>query len=124
MSQWKEGSHESYLWIRVNKGVTLDLFVCMVYIALVGSKHESKSLFQNLVTDIVEVQTIGGIVLLGGDFHARNAMLPDTINITDLCCCNPSFRLATKARGCKVMGQEGDSRVTSHAPKSAKNVRE
>jgi hypothetical protein len=36
----------------------------------------------------------------------------------------PSLRLATKARGCKVAGQEGDPRVTSHAPRSAKIVRE
>jgi len=35
-------------------------------------------------------------------------------------CCNPSFGLATKARACKVMGQEGSLGVTSHAPKSAK----
>jgi hypothetical protein len=31
----------------------------MVYAALVGSKHENKSLFQNLAVDIVEVQTLG-----------------------------------------------------------------
>jgi hypothetical protein len=37
----------------------LYLFVCMVYVALVGSKHESESLFQNLAIDIVEVQTLG-----------------------------------------------------------------
>jgi hypothetical protein len=39
-------------------------------------------------------------------------------------CRNPSLGLATKARGCKVAGQEGDSGVTSHAPGSAKSVRE
>ncbi len=31
-------------------------------------------------------------------------------------CRNPSLGLATKARGCKVVGQEGDPGVTSHAP--------
>ncbi len=39
-------------------------------------------------------------------------------------CYNPSLGLATKARGCKVAGQEGEPRVTSHAPGSAKSVRE
>jgi hypothetical protein len=42
-------------------------------------------LFQNLVADIIEVQTVGGIVLLGRDFNARTAALPDTINTSDLC---------------------------------------
>jgi endonuclease/exonuclease/phosphatase (EEP) superfamily protein YafD len=57
----------------------------MVYVALVGSKHERESLFQNLVVDIIEVQTLGGIVLLGGDFNARTTTLPDTIDTNDLC---------------------------------------
>jgi hypothetical protein len=41
MSQWKEGRHDSYLWIWVSRGVAFDLFVCVVYVALVGSKHEN-----------------------------------------------------------------------------------
>ncbi len=41
-----------------------------------------------------------------------------------LLCRNPSFGLVTKARDCKVVGQEGDPGVTSHAPESAKGVRE
>jgi hypothetical protein len=85
LSQWTEGSHDSYLWLWVIRGAALDLFVCVVYIAPIGSKHESKSLFQNLATDIVEVQTLGGIVLLGGDFNARITALPDTIDTNDLC---------------------------------------
>ncbi len=79
LSQWKEGSHNFYLWLRAN------LFVCLVYIVLIGSKHDSKSLFQNLVADIVEVQTLEGIILLGGDFNARITTLLDTIDINDLC---------------------------------------
>jgi hypothetical protein len=55
-----------------------------VYTALVGSKHESESLFQNLVANIVEVQILGGIVLLGRDFNAHIAALPDTIHTSDL----------------------------------------
>jgi hypothetical protein len=55
-----------------------------VYVALVGSKHESKSLFQNLTANIVEVQILRGIILLGGDFNARITTLPDTINTNDL----------------------------------------
>jgi hypothetical protein len=57
----------------------------MVYIALVGSKHENKSLFQNLVVDISEVQILGGIILLGGDFNAGTTTLPNIIDTSDLC---------------------------------------
>jgi hypothetical protein len=39
-------------------------------------------------------------------------------------CYNLGLGLATKARGCKVVSQEEDLGVTSHAPKSAKSVRE
>ncbi len=39
-------------------------------------------------------------------------------------CHNPSLGLATKAKGWKVAGQEGDLGVTSHALGSAKSVRE
>ncbi len=85
MSQWKEGSHDFYLWLQVNKAVALDLFVCVVYIAPIGSKHESESLFQNLTVDIVEVQTLRGIVLLGGDFNACTGAVLDTIDTSDLC---------------------------------------
>ncbi len=35
-------------------------------------------------------------------------------------CCNPSLGLATKARACKVAGQEGNSGVMSHAPMSVR----
>jgi hypothetical protein len=57
----------------------------MVYIAPISSKHESESLFQNLAANIVEVQTLRGIILLGGDFNARTEMLLDTIDTNDLC---------------------------------------
>jgi hypothetical protein len=56
-----------------------------VYIAPIGSKHENKSLFQNLAADIAEVQTLGGIILLGGDFNSRSVGLPYTIDNSDLC---------------------------------------
>jgi hypothetical protein len=46
------------------------------------------------------------------------------LNLVQLKCHNPSFGLPTKARGCKVTGQEGNPGVTSHAPGSAKSVRE
>jgi hypothetical protein len=85
LSQWKEGSHDSYLWLQVNMSVALDLFVCVVYATLVGPKHKSESLFQNLARDIVEVQTLGGIVLLGRDFNARTTTILDTIDTSDLC---------------------------------------
>jgi hypothetical protein len=44
--------------------------------------------------------------------------IEEYINIED--CRNPSFGLATKARACKVAGQEGTSGGTLHAPGSAK----
>jgi hypothetical protein len=66
-------------------GFALELFVCVVYVAHVNSKHDNESLFQNLVTNIVEVQTLGGILLLGGDLNVRTATLLNTIDINDLC---------------------------------------
>jgi hypothetical protein len=55
------------------------------YTTPVGSKHKSKSLFQNLGVDITKVQTLRGIILLGGDFNARITTILDTIDISDLC---------------------------------------
>ncbi len=57
----------------------------MVYIAPFGSKHESESLFQNLAVDIIEIQTLGGKILLGGDFNAHIALLLNIIDTSDLC---------------------------------------
>jgi hypothetical protein len=57
----------------------------MVYVAPISSKHENESMFQNLVANIVEVQILGSIVLLGGDFNACTATLPDTLDTSDLC---------------------------------------
>jgi hypothetical protein len=84
LSQWNEKSHDSYLWLGVNSSVAPNLFVYVVYAAPVGSKHENESLFQNLAANIDEVQTLGGIVLLGGDFNVRITALLDTINTNDL----------------------------------------
>ncbi len=80
-----EGNHDSYLWLQVSRAAALDLFAYVVYIALIGSKDKNDSLFQNLVVDIAEVQTLGGIILLGGDFNARIVALLDTLDISDLC---------------------------------------
>ncbi len=66
----------------------------MVYTAPIGSKHESKSLFQNLVAYIIEVQTLRGIVLLGGDFNAHTTTLQNTINTNDLCELLQALKLA------------------------------
>jgi hypothetical protein len=85
LSQWKEGNHAFNLWLRVNRGAAPNLFVCMVYVAPIGSKHESESFFQNLATNIAEVQTLGGIILLVRDFNTRTIVLLNTINTNDLC---------------------------------------
>jgi hypothetical protein len=37
-----------------------------------------------MAVDIVEVQTLRGIVLLGGDFNVHTIALPNTIDINDL----------------------------------------
>jgi uncharacterized membrane protein len=37
-----------------------------------------------MVTNIVEIQILGGIVLLGGDFNVHTIVLPGTIDINDL----------------------------------------
>jgi len=66
LSQWKEGSHNSYLWIRVNKDAAPNLFVYVVYATPIGSKHESEIFVSNLAIDTVEVKTLEGIVLLRG----------------------------------------------------------
>jgi hypothetical protein len=84
LSQWKERSHDSYLWLWVSRGAALNLFISVVYVSPVRSKHKSDFLLQNLTIDIVEVQTLKGIVLLGRDFNARIAALPNTIDINDL----------------------------------------
>jgi hypothetical protein len=119
LSQWKEGSHNSYLWLRVNKDVAPNLFVCVVYIAPVGSKHESKSLFQNLVADIVEVRTLGGIILLGGDFNVRTTMLPNTIDASDLCELLQAPKLVeTKQPSVVVKQQNRDANVDGWAVNS------
>jgi hypothetical protein len=61
------------------------LFVFVVYVALVGSKHENKSLFQNLATNIAEVQALRAQYYWEGIFIARTVALPDTIDTNDLC---------------------------------------
>jgi hypothetical protein len=50
------------------------LFIYVVYVAP-----------KNLAADIVEVQTLGGIILLGGDFNMCIVALLDTINTSNLC---------------------------------------
>jgi hypothetical protein len=56
----------------------------MVYIAPIGSKDESESLFQNLAIDIIELQTLRGIIL-GGDFNVRTTPLLDSIDNNNFC---------------------------------------
>jgi hypothetical protein len=43
------------LWLWVSRGVALNLFGYVMYIAPIGSKHESESLVQNLTIDIAKV---------------------------------------------------------------------
>jgi hypothetical protein len=54
----------------------------------------------------------------------RTILIAKPLAFTCISCCNPNLGLPTKARGCKVVGQEKDLRVTSHVPRIAKSVRE
>ncbi len=45
---------------------------------------------------------------------------PTILRQMERMCCNPSLGLATKARACKVAGQEGNPGVTSHTFENAK----
>jgi hypothetical protein len=86
----------------------------MVYIALVGSKHENEFLFQNLVINIGEIQTLGGIVLLGGDFNVRTARLPNTIDTSNLCELLQALELVeTKQPSVMAKRQNRDANVGS-----------
>jgi hypothetical protein len=49
-------------------GAAPDLFIYMVYAAPIGYKHKNKSLFQNLASDIVEVQNSKGHNTTGKGF--------------------------------------------------------
>jgi hypothetical protein len=40
------------------------------------------------------------------------------LEVKKLDCCNPSLRVATKAKACKGVGQKWSPRVTFHAPES------
>jgi endonuclease/exonuclease/phosphatase (EEP) superfamily protein YafD len=66
----------------------------------------------NLAANIVEVQTLGGIVLLGGDFNARTWALLDIIDINDLCELLQAPKLIeTKHPGVVVKRQNRDTIV-------------
>ncbi len=62
---------------------------------------------------------LGKLILVG----MRCAWIWGEIGSLSLICHNLSPGLATKARGWKVAGQEGDLGIISHAPMSAKSVR-
>jgi hypothetical protein len=85
LSQWKERNHNFYIWLQVNKGASPNLFICVVYVAPVGSKHENESLFQNLTAYIAEVETLRGHSTIGRDFNAHTIALLNTIDTSDLC---------------------------------------
>jgi hypothetical protein len=85
-----------------------------VYVAPIGSKHENESLFQNLAVDIVEVQTLGGIILLGGDFNAHTTTLLDTIDTSNLCELLQALELAkTEQPSAMAKRQNRDASVGS-----------
>jgi hypothetical protein len=52
--------------------------------------------------------------------HSNRPLHPHEPFPSYLGCCNPSLGLATKARACKVTGQEGIPGVTPHVPRSVR----
>jgi hypothetical protein len=85
-----------------------------VYIGHIGSKHKSESVFQNLAINIVEVQILGGIVLLGGDFNAHTTTLLDTIDTRNLCELLQALELAeTKQPSIVIKRQNRDANIGS-----------
>jgi hypothetical protein len=63
------------------------------------NKHHEKIVI-NLVVDIAEVQTLGGIVLLGRDFNARIATLLDIID--DFCELLRTFEFVETEQPCTM----------------------
>jgi hypothetical protein len=58
-----------------------------------------------------------------GHVHEAIPLQPDALDQSkhpNIVCRNPNLRFTTKAKACKVVGQEGSSRVTSHVLGSAK----
>jgi hypothetical protein len=69
-------------------------------------------MFQNLAINIVKVQNLRGIILLGGDFNARTATPLDTIDISNLCELLQALELADSEQlGAMVKRQNHDDIV-------------
>ncbi len=80
----------------------------------------------NYCNDLAQLQTAqnGHPHLVDPQPRAAYRNLASMYGHLPLLCRNPNLGLATKARCGKVVNQEGDPGVTSHAPGSAKSVRE
>jgi len=82
----------------------------------------------NIVLTNDDIHTLADVVITSPSwtyFHPRSCAIQRLVALNasqtkENSCCNPSLGLATKARACKVVGQEGNSRVTSHVPMSVR----
>ena len=85
VKQWKKSDDASLLWLQFDKAVGFhkDLFLCLTYIWPEGATHYehpcSINAFDTMTEDVAEIYSIGGLVLLAGDFNARTAAREDYI---------------------------------------------
>jgi hypothetical protein len=71
---------------------------------------------QNLSSRPVTYETKALMITIG----SHNSKIGFNVISPLISCRNLSLRLTTKARGCKVVGQEGSLGVMPHAPESAR----
>ncbi len=91
VSHWKAAADGSYLWLRIKRNSTAlpDIFVCIAYIAPLSSVAHSRfhalpDPVQRIYDDVATVKSLGGLVLLAGDFNARTRENPDYVRCADL----------------------------------------
>lgn len=86
ITQWKASADASLLWLKFDKalGLSQHLFVCLAYVWPEKSTHynhpQATQPFDTLSEDIAEIYSLGGEVLLTGDFNARTGTREDFIN--------------------------------------------
>ena len=86
VKQWNASPDASLLWLQLDKSIDFerDLFICLTYVWHEGSSHYSHHLavdaFDALAEDVAEIYSMGGHVLLCGDFNARTADKEDFVH--------------------------------------------
>jgi len=60
------------------------LYICLAYVPPESSSYVESSLFADLLKDFAEIQALGGLLLVAGDFNAHTAEGPDCTDLGDL----------------------------------------